>query len=116
MCLVYDYRKSTSINLCYDAASASDACCDCTTCSGVYSMSTSTMTSDRSTLCPVAAYTQTYYYEGAASGPEINDRVWQDAGRTIPLPGGWYKVSTGHLIYVNDSASSFSVISLKQVC
>jgi len=114
--LVWDYRSSSEIDLCYDAASAADACCDCTTCVGLYSMSTSTVTADRTTLCPVAAYTETYYYEGKSTGPELDDKVWQDNAQTIPLPGGWYKVSTGDLIYVDDSVSAFSVISLKQTC
>jgi len=116
--LIYDYRKSTSLSLCY-GATAFDACCLCDTCEDVYPMQTSNG-GDRGALCPVSgAISNTYYYEGDGISPKVGDRVWLDAAGSTVLPAAqWYKLddaTTGDVIYVV-TQGGFSIIQLKQTC
>jgi len=120
--LVYDYRKSTAIDLCYDLASSYDACCECTTCATILSFMTDPHVIGPHAygdVCPTSGPLLTpLYYTGTGTEPELGDAIWEDAAGTIPASVGWYKINntvTGPILYV-DTVGLNSVVQLKQFC
>ena len=117
--LIYDYRKATAIDLCYDASTAYSACCDCTTCATILAF-VCNGPNDYGNVCPTSPpLVNLLYYSGVGSEPEVGDAIWDDAAGTIPAAAGWYKINdpgaTGPVIYVN-TAGANSVVQLKQLC
>jgi len=120
--LVYDYRKATAIDLCYDLTSSYDACCECTTCATVLSFMTDPHVVGPHAygdVCPTSGPLLTpLYYTGTGTEPELGDAIWEDAAGTIPASVGWYKINntvTGPILYV-DTVGINSVVQLKQLC
>jgi len=116
---IYDYRRPTLINLCYDAVSTTDVCCECVTSQGCSGYSSTRVSSTPTILC-TAPKPETYYHNGVGVEPDVGDAVFYTALCTPDyaadalgyLPDGWYYVGTGtSVIYV-----ATGIVVLKQNC
>ena len=116
--LIYDYRKSTAIELCYDAAVLYDVCCECTTCETVTAFLADGPL-DYAAVCPTSGpLNSTFYWSGTGTEPEVGDPVFNDAAGTVNLGTGWYKINdpvTGPVLFI-DITGANSVVQLKQLC
>jgi len=116
--LVYDYRKATAIDLCYDLTSAYSACCECSTCATILAF-VCNGPNDYGAVCPTSPpLFNLFYFSGTGTEPEVGDAIWSDAAGTVPAPAGWYKINdqvTGPVLYVNTVGPN-SVVQLKQLC
>lgn len=117
--LVFDYRQSTLLDLCYDGSSIDDVCCECTTCTEYKSFSSTRPLADFTTICSVPVYNQTYYHDGTGTLPEIGDNIFLDQSGTSlgVLAPGWFRLSTSpnEICYVETVGSNTRVTS-KQLC
>jgi len=97
--LIYDFRVTTVQQLCYDASSAVDACCDCSvTCTG---FSAGTLQSNAASAC-VQPLVNTYYFLNQSTPltyPEVGTLVYSstDCDTNTPLVVGFYRIATGFI-------------------
>tara|TARA_R110000803_G_scaffold95241_2_gene163049 strand:- start:361 stop:5151 length:4791 start_codon:yes stop_codon:yes gene_type:complete len=98
--LIYDYKFTSCQEFCYDAVSASAACCDCAFTYTGYS--SSTIQQNAHVVCgqPLSV---TYYHTGTNSLPVVADFVYSSidgaVGTTLPI--GLYKSSQTTYITIN---------------
>ena len=90
--------------LCYDASSASDACCLCTWSCTAFDGSSKIETASQACALVVSS---TYYHNGSAAQPAIGDLVYtssncQDAvGGTVQYAeAGYYKITGNQYIQI----------------
>lgn len=116
--LIYDYRRATVIELCYDAADTGAVCCDCTTAQGCTAYDSSRVSSIPTILC-TNPRNETYYHNGTGIDPEVGDTVFYTAAcnptgseGTSVLIDGWYYIGAGTTtIYVTSG-----VVTLTSTC
>ena len=112
--LVYDYRDVVSIPLCYSNTSALDACCDCATCVNCKSFSGTVFGTTLALAC-AAARTQTYYFEGLGTEPQVGDFIYTEANCSRKTTTqGWLGINAvnGDAIFVNSSGQ----VTVKTSC
>ena len=97
--LIYDFRTVSAQPLCYDSASTTDACCDCTfTCT---SWSAGTRQDSAAVACQ-QTLNKTYYFLNQATPltyPTVGSLVYTSSAcdATTVLPAGFYKYTLGYL-------------------
>lgn len=102
--LVYDLRQVTAQKLCYSAASAEEACCDCLStgdgctadpacCFGCTAFSASAKRTSQADVC-VAPVSANLYHSGAVTYPVIGDLVYTSSicDSNTQAASGFYKV------------------------
>jgi len=102
--IIYDLRTISLQQLCYDASSASDACCLCTWSCTAFDGSSKIETASQACALVVSS---TYYHNGSAAQPAIGDLVYtssncQDAiGGTVDYAeAGYYKITGNQYIQI----------------
>ncbi len=118
--LIYDYRRPTTINLCYDlAVDGYDVCCECTTSQGCTGYDSTRVFSGPNIPCATPR-NSTYYHTGIGAEPDVGDAVFftalcepsDDGSSNGYLDDGWYYIGTGtSVIYVTSG-----IVVLKQNC
>ena len=103
--LIWDLRSVGAQTLCYDATSATDACCDCTWQCNAFTAGDVMPTSAEACHQPL---TNTYYHSGSGALPIANDLVYSNStcegnnsGTASPLPIGFYRISNTNYMQVN---------------
>jgi hypothetical protein len=119
--IIWDLRKATAIDLCFDASIANlyELCCDCTTAAGCTSfLMDSNNYTDATKSCTLGSPTDTFYHNGSGAYPEPGDTVYPNADCTFGYEGpglnGWYKSdegASGTTMFLNAN-----VVILKQTC
>jgi len=117
--LVYDYRTSRALDLCYSSIDANDVCCECETCTEFTSFTCTRPLSNFTTICSSPVYNQTYFHSGSGALPEVGDSIYLDANGT-PLTGlvpGWLRLSVApnEICYV-EQVGSETRVTTKQIC
>lgn len=97
--LIYDYRKTSCQQFCYDATSPEDACCLCEI--PCVAFSCSTLQNNPTIICN-QPLTQTYYHTGSGTFPAVGDFVYSStncfSSTAVPLISGYYKSETNKYI------------------
>ena len=113
--LIYDFRITSAQDLCF-AATATEACCDCTI--PCNSFQSSTRQTSKNIACQ-QPLSRTFYYAGSG-GLELYDLVYSDAQCAGNAPGqgintldaGYYKITGNEYIRVNE----FGLVIEKDSC
>ena len=111
--LIWDLRDIGAQKLCYDASSASDACCTCTwPCVG---FAAGDVAATHAEACQ-QPLSNTYYHNGVNALPVVNDLVYSNStcegnnsGAASPLPIGFYKISNTMYMQVNSEGVVIAV-------
>lgn len=97
--LIYDYRKTSCQQFCYDATSAEDACCECDINCVAFSCSLVQFTA--SVICD-QPLSQTYYHTGSGTYPAVGDFCYSSStcqsSQAVPLEAGYYKSESNKYI------------------
>ena len=102
--IIYDLRTITGQQLCYDADSATEACCDCNfTCT---SFSISSFAESITEACN-SLLTNTNYHNGSAALPVVGDIIYTSSNCADSILGtvsyavpGFYKINTSPNQYI----------------
>lgn len=85
--LIYDYRSSRAIDLCYDPKGGETGllaiCCECDPCDDCKSFSSTQLSDINANVC-AASQSATLYHNGAGDFPTVGDRVYTDVGCNTP--------------------------------
>ena len=111
--LIWDLREIGAQKLCYDASSASDACCTCTWPCVAFTAGDVAATHAEACQQPLS---NTYYHNGVNALPVVNDLVYSNStcegnnsGAASPLPIGFYKISNTMYMQVNSEGVVIAV-------
>lgn len=95
--LIYDYRTSRPITLCYDEKGGETGlkaiCCECETCDSCKPFGSTALFPVNGDVC-AAVKTSIFYHNGEGDVPVVSDRVYLGAGCTTPLGYGVIAVGT----------------------
>ena len=109
--LIYDYRKTSCQQFCYDATSADEACCDCSFTCVSFSASTNQSLQD---VCN-QPLSQTYYHTGSGTFPALNDFVYSssvcNSSQAVPLTAGYYKSEPTKYIRVQSNGLVIELVT-----
>ena len=109
--LIYDYRLTSCQEFCYDASSASAACCDCSFTFTSYQ--SSSVFQSEPDVCG-QPLNITYYHSGSNALPEYEDFVYSSSDGEVgsQLTQGLYKISATDYITVNE----FGLVTAVTTC
>jgi hypothetical protein len=114
--LVFDLRKATAIDLCYDGV-VYDACCDCQTALNCTAFTMGTVNADEPTGVCGDLTTQTLYHNGTGTYPQVGDYIFSQGDCVTPFSGrGWYRLNppTGlEVIFIETTPAG--LVSLRQL-
>ena len=86
------------IGLCYSSTSEQEVCCEGCTYSLILA---GPAYPTRSNACAGASIGNSYYFNGSASTPEVNNFMYTNEAGTILLSEGYYKFSGTKVLNVN---------------
>jgi hypothetical protein len=130
--LIYDYRNSTPITICYESAvdpenptdtDINNVCCECEACSDWTPFVGTRQSANTATICAFPTYSETMYHNGTGTTPIVGDQIAVDPSGTPLYPGsypstqGWIRLqeSPNELIFV-ETVSGRTNVLLKQLC